>query len=131
FLEKKLDVFNMAYIRFKMEEEANLLYPPMEDKNGNQGQLETSQMPGSPSASVNSRQRRWKPLSKVKSGFNHFNKIIDHVKTTIVTTTAAPFLQNEQEYVYEDLPKVDVEVTLSKADLNIISSNTNIKYYHK
>ncbi|CAF0711791.1 unnamed protein product [Adineta steineri] len=127
FLEKKLDVFNMAYIRFKMEEEANLLYPPMEDKNGNQGQLETSQMPGSPSTSVNSRQRRWKPLSKVKSGFNHFNKIIDHVKTTIVTTTAAPFLQNEQEYVYEDLPKVDVEVTLSKADLNIISSNTNIK----
>ena len=62
----KLDVFNLAYIKHKVEMEVNILYPPTKDKNLDQ-QLQTS--------SINSsRQHRWKSLSKMKHGFNHITK---------------------------------------------------------
>ncbi|UJR29329.1 hypothetical protein I4U23_010541 [Adineta vaga] len=112
FLETKLDVFNLAYIKYKVETEINILFPPTKE-------VQTSM-------NNSTHQHRWKSLSKMKHGFNHITKVIDQVKTTIAATAAA-YNQNEQGYFYEDLPKIDVELILNKADLNIISSNTNIE----
>lgn len=101
----KLDVFNLAYIKHKVELEMNILQPPNKDQQG----------------ISSTRQNRWKSLSKVKHGFNQITKgktnakdlrmivlfrchvVIDQVKTTIATTTAAAFAENEEEYYYEDV----------------------------
>ncbi|CAF1109897.1 unnamed protein product [Adineta ricciae] len=115
FLEMKLDVFNLAYIKHKVELEVNILHPQTKDQKFDQQGINST------------RQSRWKSLSKVKHGFNHITKVIDQVKTTIATTTAA-FAENEQEYYYEDSPKIDVELIVNKTDLNIMENNELIAY---
>lgn len=65
YLERKLDVFHLAYIRHKVEIELSVFSSEIEDHGGYQTQM----------MEIDQRTRhRWNPLGKVKNKFNQLNK---------------------------------------------------------
>lgn len=77
FLESKLDVFHLAYIRHKLEMEMYFFSPVMED-NDNQQQMEIDQIPVSATTQTidnhNHGRHLWEPLMKMKNKLNNLNK---------------------------------------------------------
>ncbi len=77
FLESKLDVFHLAYIRHKLEMEMYFFSPVMED-NDNQQQMEIDQIPVSTTTQTidnhNHGRHLWEPLMKMKNKLNNLNK---------------------------------------------------------
>ncbi len=81
FLESKLDVFHLAYIRHKLEMEMYFFSPVMED-NDNQQQMEIDQIPVSATTQTidnhNHGRHLWEPLMKMKNKLNNLNKGIHY-----------------------------------------------------
>ncbi len=80
FLESKLDVFHLAYIRHKLEMEMSFFSPIMEDNNVYQQQqhLEMDQIPVSTvTQTTNSNSRghhHWNSLIKMKNKLNNVSR---------------------------------------------------------
>ncbi|CAF0873895.1 unnamed protein product [Rotaria sordida] len=128
FLESKLDIFNLAYIRHKVEIESNRLSSTMANDNSDQiQQTTTNQMPINIPNQNTKRDRfqhRLSSLAKVKTTFTHLTKSNRQTKTT--TGTLSNIL-NERESLFEDLPKIDADININQINFNILSTTTNTR----
>ncbi|CAF1623632.1 unnamed protein product [Rotaria magnacalcarata] len=121
FLESKLDIFHLAYIRHKVEIECSRFTSNMEMNDIDQEQqMITNQVPLNIAAQNNNtdhHRSRFNSWSKMKTSFVH-----RHMRKSTTTNHL-----REREVLFEDLPNIDFEIHCSKFDLNLLSSTTNTR----
>ncbi|CAF3112482.1 unnamed protein product [Rotaria socialis] len=126
FLESKLDIFHLAYIRHKVEIECSRFPSNMEMNDIDQEQqMITSQVPLNIAVQNNNtdhHRNRFNSWSKMKTSFGNLTKIHQHMRKTTTTNNLT-----EREVLFEDLPNIDFEIHCSKFDLNLLSSTTNAR----
>ncbi|CAF4025351.1 unnamed protein product [Rotaria magnacalcarata] len=126
FLESKLDIFHLAYIRHKVEIECSRFTSNMEMNDIDQEQqMITNQVPLNIAAQNNNtdhHRSRFNSWSKMKTSFGNLTKIHRHMRKSTTTNHL-----REREVLFEDLPNIDFEIHCSKFDLNLLSSTTNTR----